>query len=243
MKRRIRIIAALFCASIPFVTHADDMKPGVISVRGEAVIRVAPDLVMLSVTVREEDPKLAHAKEKHDRKLNSLLGLAAKLGIPKSAIQTSYTETSPVYDYQTSAISTTTRPTLRGYQVQTTLEFRITDFSLLGDFMSGVTEAGIDQMGSVNYSLQNESNLKENTLVSALQNAHDKAARLAATANVTLGAPLQIQEEGAEIASPVMPHSMAPRAMLMSAASVPQPELPAGLVELRQSVAVSYQIK
>lgn len=241
MKRLASIGAALLFAAAPLAVHADDVRPGAITVRGEAVIRVAPDLVTLPVTVREENAELAHAREKHDHKLSSLLGLAAKLGIPKSAIQTSYTETSPVYDYQRSS----GRQRLRGYQMQTTLEFRITDFSLLGDFMNGVTSAGIDEMGSVNYSLQNEADLKENTLVSALQNAHEKASRLAATANVALGSPLQIQEDGADITPPMPPRPMAPRAMLMSAQSAApaSPELPMGLVEVRQSVTVTYQIK
>jgi uncharacterized protein YggE len=226
--------------SLAFAALAqENIKPGTITVHGEAVTKISPDQLTLPVTVAEENNSLTAAKEKHDDKLRKLLSLAADAGISKDKAQTSYTSVNPLYDYEKDS----THPHLRGYRVQTSIDFKLTDFAKLGDFMNGVIALGIDEVGSVSYALQDEMKVKDDTLNLAMQHAYEKATRLAETAKVTLGKPLIIEEGNGDIQQPMMPRPMMVKTMMSRAVSSPPPELPSGVIEIRQSVTVTYAIK
>jgi uncharacterized protein len=243
----MRTLALCLIATLPFAAQAEDNKPATLTVRGEAVTKVTPDQVSLPVTVREESANLKVAKERHDEKLRTLLKLAKDTGIAEDKTRTNYTSVNPQYDYTN---DTTGKPRLRGYEVQTSVEFTLTDISKLGKFMSDVVEAGIENVGSVNYSLQDEDKTKQATLTKALEHAHDKAAQLADAAHVSLEKPLLIEEGDAQMNRPIFPPRPMPmmRGMAVGIAATPAmapvpPELPSGLIEIHQSVTVTYQIK
>lgn len=222
---------------IPFSSAAlAEEKLATLTVHGEAVTKIAPDQVTLPVTVQEQNVKLKAAKQKHDEKLRTLLKLAEQEGIAKTDMQTASTSVSPVYDY------TNGRQRLTGYQVSTTIDFKINDLLKLADFMDGVINLGITEVGSVSYSLQHEEKVKQDTLDQALRNAHDKASHMASVAQVTLEKPLDIQE-GASVTPPRPIPMMAMRTMSLAASAEAAPNLPAGQMEVRQEVTVTYQIK
>ena len=233
------LIAVLITFSVSATAQENNLRANTITVHGDAVIKIAPDQLTLPVTVHEENANLKTAKDHHDDKLRKLLALAERTGIAKDKIQTSYTAINPVYDYEQNS----TRPRLRGYTVETSLEFRLTDFARLGDFMNGVIAAGIDQIGSVSYSLQDEEKVKDDTLNLALAHAYDKASRLAATAKVTLDKPLIIEEGEGYSQPPMQPRPMMMKAMAMSSAEAAPPQLPSGVMEMRQSITVTYSLK
>ncbi len=237
----MRFLPVLFVLLLPVSAMAEEgIKANTMTVRGEAVIKVAPDQLTLPVTVHEENTTLRVAKDRHDDKLRKLLKLAGDLGIPKEKIQTSFTAVNPIYDYEKDS----TRPRLRGYRVETSLDFKLTDFAKLGDFMNGIINAGIEEIGSVSYSLQDEDKIKNDALNLAMEHARDKASRLADTAKVTLDKPLVIDEGDGDIQRPMPPRPMGRMMMAMTAAVAPAPpELPSGVIEIRQSVTVTYALK
>ncbi len=242
----MRNILTLLCAAAVYgglclPVYAEE-KSGILTVRGEAVTRIAPDQATLSVTVHGEDAGLKQAKEKHDNKLRTVLKLAAEMDIPKEKIQTSYTSTSPTYTYDKERA----KQVLSGYQVRTSLEVVVTDLDKVSIFMQKLVNAGVDQMGNITYGLQDERKVKEDTLLKAVGYAYEKASRLAATAKVTLDKPLAIEEGGTEMSrrSPRFGGVPMPGAVLMERASLPAPpDLPEGLMEIRQNVTVTYSLK
>lgn len=212
---------------------------GTITVHGEATTRVAPDRVTLPVTIHEENINLKLAKDKHDKKLVDLLKAAEELGISKENIQTSYTSINPQYDYPAHG-----KPKLLNYQVETSIDFKLDDISKLGDFMNKIIEAGITQIGDVSYSVKDEQKIKEDTLVTALNQAYEKASRLASTAKVEIDKPVEIDEGNVrENPYPPRPMAFANVAMRVSGQANPSAELPEGLVEIHQDVTVVYRIK
>jgi uncharacterized protein YggE len=234
----VRIVVLLIALFLPLSGLAEGNDVPTITVRGEAITKLAPDQVTLPVTIREENINLQVAKQKHDEKLRTLLKLAGDNDIARENIQTGYTSVSPQYEYTLGVQH------LRGYQVETSVDFKLTNIEKLGTFMNSVVTAGIDNIGSVNYSLKEEEKIKEDTLVLAVGVAHDKAARLAVAAKMSLGTPLDITEGSVEINRPI-PRFAAPRGMMAmsSANAAPAPELPAGLVEIHQTVTITYQLK
>ena len=227
----------LLALSAPLCAQAEE-KLGTITVHGEATTRVAPDQVTLPVIIREENINLKTAKEKHDDKLRKLLQLAENSKIGKDDIRTSYTSTEPLYDYEKG-----NTPRLRGYGVQTSIDFTLHDTSALGDFINKVIDLGITQTGDVSYSLSDQKKIEIDTLTKAVDNAYEKASRIAAEAKVGLDKAIIIQEGSAEITRPVHPMPMMRAAVAFSAASPPAPNMPSGLTEVHQDVTITYQLK
>lgn len=234
---RLVVLALLL---LPLGALADE-KSNILTVRGEAVSKVAPDQVTLPVTVREENVNAKVAKERQDEKLRGLLKLAESTGIDKNDIQTSYTSVNPLYDYPRNE-----KPKLRSYQVETSINFTLNDISKLGDFMNGVIELGITDMGSVSYSVKDEEKIKEQTLAKALEKAYEKATLMASVAKVSIDRPIIISEEEAQVNYPPRPRPLRFMAAMAAGATEPMqaaPDLPSGLMEVRQAVTVTYQIK
>jgi uncharacterized protein YggE len=242
METAMRKLLLLAFLLFPFSLQAEDNKYSVpvMTVRGEAVTKLSPDQVTLPVTIREENTDIKAAKEAHDKKLTALIQLANDIGIEKANVQTSYTTINPQYDYAGS------RPVLRDYLVETSINFKLNAISQLGEFINKIIGLGITEMGSISYSLHDEEKIKQETLEKALANAYDKASRLAATAKVTIDKPVDISEGEIFIDRPHPFPMMGARAHPMMAMATPvqaAPEMPSGLIEIRQSVTVTYQLK
>ena len=234
----MRLLLGLLAMLLPLGAAAEE-KLATLMVHGDAVVRFAPDEVTLPVTVRVEDASLPAAKKRHDEKLRAVLDLALQAGVPRERLQTDRTSVLPLYDYARDS----TRPRLRGYQVETEVSLRLSDFAALAPLMEAMVNAGVDTIGNVTYSLHDEEKAKEEALAEAMDHAHAKAERLAQSAKVTFDRPWTIEESPPEIARPF------PRPLRMSAkmpgimASPAPPDLPSGRIEIRQEVVVTYRLK
>lgn len=231
------LMLLLLMVQFPMQAFADE-KPATITVHGEAVTKTPPDQVTLPVTIKEENIKLKAAKEKHDEKLRELLKLAENTGIEKTNAQTRYTSINPLYDYIGNG-----QQKLRGYQVETSVDFKITDLLKLGNFINDVINLGITNIGNVSYSLSNEAKIKEDTLAQALENAHTKASHLASVAKLSVDKPLDIIEGEPMINRPIHPMYMGGVAMVAAKTMDSAAEMPTGLIEIHQSVTVTYLLK
>lgn len=226
----------LLALTLPLCAQAEDKPINTITVHGEATTKIAPDQVTLPVTIREENISLRTAKDRHDEKLRKLLQLATDTKIDKDDIQTSYTSTEPLYDYDHG-----NTPRLRGYGVQTSIDFTLHNTSDLGGFMNKIIDLGITEIGSVSYSLRDQKKIAIDTLAKAVDNAYEKASRIAAQAKVGLDKAVVIQEGNAEV-RPIRPMPMM-RAMAVSSDIAQPPAMPAGLTEVHQAVTITYQLK
>ena len=144
----------------------------------------------------------------------------------------------PQYDYDPNK-----SPKLRAYQVESTINFTLGDISHLGSFMNDIIDLGITSFGNAYYALHDEEKAKEDALSKAMENAYQKASRLAATAKLTLDKPVAIEEGEIITHRPIHPAPMYARPSGMMAMSSPQPELPAGIIDIHQDVTVTYQLK
>jgi uncharacterized protein YggE len=234
----MRFLVLVLFFLVPMSAIADE-KASTITVQGEAIKEVKPDKATLRVTVNEEKPLLTEAKQEHDKKLRILLKLAQDVGVEKDKIQTGYAAITPVYDYIEN------KKHLRGYEVQTSLSFVFTDLSKPARFMDQVLNAGIDTVDGINYGIQNEDSLKKEMLSSSVKNAYDKASLIAEAAKVTIDKPLTIEEGGIQwLVQPMSPPRPRMKGMVTAAnITMASPELPSGLIEIRQNVTITYLLK
>jgi len=115
------VVFALCTPLIPSLFAQDNFShPRIISVTGNAEIKVAPDQASLTLGVDSHDKDLAIAKVDNDKRIKKLLSLAHAAGVDPKNIQTSALTMGPEY-------SDEKIPKLLGYQVSQTVTVTLRD--------------------------------------------------------------------------------------------------------------------
>ncbi|WP_374991497.1 SIMPL domain-containing protein [Bradyrhizobium sp. LHD-71] len=226
-----RTTAAAFAAMLAtsVAASAQTVPPPMISVSGEAQVSVAPDLAQVDGGVTTEAKTAREASEANNRAMAALLPALKSAGVAEADIQTSRLSLFPQ--------STQARPNgpmqITGYRASNRVTVRIRDMAKVASTIDALVTAGANEIGGINFMVSKESKALDEARVRALEDAHRKAEIYAKAANVRLGTPVRISEEGH--GAPPVPM----RATFKADAATP---ISPGEEILRVSVNVSYEI-
>jgi uncharacterized protein len=206
-------------------------QPRIITVTGNAEIKVAPDEVTLTLGVDSHDKDLAVAKADNDKRIKRLLSLARAAGVESKNIKTSALTMGPEY-------SDEKIPKLLGYEVSQTVAVTLTDLSKYEDLMTGALNAGVNRVDGVNFFVGDPKKYREEARLEAVQAAHEKAIAMAGELRQTVGPPWEITEE-------TEPDDMNSVAGLQSKLVLPQgePTVAGGEVTIRATVQISFRLE
>jgi len=138
---RAAVVFALCTTPIHSLLAQDNCShPRIISVSGNAEIKVPPDEVSLTLGVDSHDKDLAIAKVDNDKRIKKLLSLAHAAGVDPKNIQTSALTMGPEYSDQKI-------PQLLDYQVSQTVTVTLTDLSKYEDLMTNSLKSGRESSG------------------------------------------------------------------------------------------------
>ena len=162
----------------------------VFTAQGEAHLPVIPDeaKVTLGVTVTETTVKTA--QDNANTIINKFKDDLANLGIEKNKIKTNNYSLYPNYDWE----SATRR--ILSYTVSSNLEVTLTDFDLLNQVIDLATADGINEIGSINFTLSDSklAELKQEARKIAIDAAKLNADNLAHLTGIQLGNIVNVQE-------------------------------------------------
>jgi hypothetical protein len=151
-----------------------------ITVAGEGRVSVMPDIAKIEVGTVIEKTTVSAAQQENTRIMNALNEKLAGFGVDKTDAQTANYSISPVYDWNDG------RQTLRGYQVSQNLRLKIRDMDKVGDILGAAGELGANQVGGIEFTVDDPDVVKQQARVKALQNAKAKARSLADIMGVKL---------------------------------------------------------
>src|SRR5215216_2461586 len=99
MKYKLKVIAALLLTfSLPASGYAQNPRESrLISVSGEAEVKVAPDQVDFNLAVETRNKDLRIAKNQNDGAVKNVLAFTTSYGIEPKNIQTDYISIEPRY--------------------------------------------------------------------------------------------------------------------------------------------------
>ena len=160
----------------------------VISVTGEAEIRVTPDEVLLSLGVETFDKVLRTAKASNDDRIGRAIVAAKDHGISAEHIQTDYISIEPRYRE-----GDITRELL-GFVVRKTLEIRLKNIARFEPLLTAALEAGVTHVHGIDFRTTDLRRHRDQARVLALKAAHEKAALLAKESGRTVGKVVSIGE-------------------------------------------------
>ena len=176
--------------SSPVAAEPRTSEPGLVTVRGDADVRVVPDQVVLTLGIETQDADLTRAKSRNDEVAARLMTLAEDYGIPARNVQTDYISVSPVYEDQYSA-----RSRLVGYIVQKMLVVTLGDITRFEDLLGDALLAGANHVHGVQFRTTELREHRDAARALAIQAAREKAQALTAELGLNVGEPRTITEE------------------------------------------------
>jgi len=228
-------VVLAFCATlIPSLFAQDNYShPRIISVTGNAEIKVAPDEVTLTLGVDSHDKDLAIAKVDNDKRIKKLLNLAHASGVDPKNIQTSALTMGPEYSDQKI-------PQLLGYKVSQTVTATLTDLSKYEDLMTNSLRAGVNRVDGINFFVADPRKYREEARLQAVRVAREKAKAMAAELGQTIGKPWEVIEQSDFDAQDMTANFGMRYQMPLQEA---QSTVAGGEVTIRALVRVSFQLE
>ena len=192
MKHSKQIITAIIAVLVVSVTmsaisvapnaNAQEVTPfpsreKVISVTGNAISSVDPDLVNISFGVEIQEKTARDALAANSELMNKVIDAIKQVGISDSELSTSQFNIYPVYDNYQEKETGKYIQELVGYRVSNIINVKTEKLDSVASIIDSAVSAGVNRVDNVFFSLSPEvySKLKDDLLEKAILNAKSKA--------------------------------------------------------------------
>jgi uncharacterized protein YggE len=182
-------LLAIFTLSAWTGKQSETSEPGLITVTGDAEVRVVPDEVILTLGVETWYKNLSKAKRENDERVKAILELAKNYGVESKYIQTDYISIEPRYhdNYQ--------REDFIGYFVRKTIVITLKDISKFEDLLTSALEAGVNYVHGIQFRTTELRQHRDEARALAIKAAQEKANALGGELDQRVGKPHTIRED------------------------------------------------
>lgn len=231
MKKLFALFTALL-AFAPFA-HAQTPSPNprVITVVGEAEIKVTPDEALLTLGVETLGKDLEATKKQNDTAIAKALESIVKNGVKREDVKTDFINIEPQYQ------ETQGRRTLSGFLVRRTLAVIVRDFAKLSTVLTDALKAGVNVVYGLQFQTSKLLEYRQQARSLAVKAAKQKAEALAGELGQRVGDPLNITETG----SGAQPYQVNTRALAQEAVPSSETFTP-GQISVTASVTISFEL-
>ena len=194
---------------------------------------VPPDraFITLAIEARDSQPKVAQLAVAKASKTAMQALEGARLG--PNALRTLSYSLQEEYDWQDR------KRTLRGYVARNTIEVRIDEVTRVGEVLGIAVSTGVTSVSGLRFDTSEREQLERQALQQAVSQARAFAVAAAAGGGVTLGAILEIQQEGGFTPGPRVAYARSMAGDAKGAA----PPIEAGDIEIRAAARVRVSIR
>lgn len=221
-----------------------------ITVSGQGKVYVKPDIALISLGVSAQAKTVAEATKTNTEKMNAVIEAVKALGVEAKDIQTTNYNLSPVYESYSIAVpmiypeiggvGKRTGTTVVGYKLEQNVQVKIRDFTKIGEILSQSTGKGANLVGSLQFTIDDPEQFRQEARAKAIAQAKDNAENLARESGINLGKIVNIYENQ-------YGYPMYERALGMGgaadAAVPPSPSIEPGQQEINVTVNLTYRIK
>lgn len=217
-------------ATAPVAPNPDQK---LVSVQGEGIISVTPDVAYVSLGVETSNKEMTVAQAENKDKMNAIMAELKRLGIPEKDIQTSGYNVYPDYQWQQE------KSVLVGYRVNNRVRVKITKLDDTGKILDAVAAKGANTVQGIEFTVADGSKAYQDALKLALKNAEAKAKVMVEQFGYKTVTPVTIIE-GSQGYTPQVNWDMRKAAVAEEAGETP---ISAGQLEIRAQVNVSFEFK
>ncbi len=240
MKFKHCLILLTLLAPLSSVPAAAAVPSPSITVSGDAVLRVDPDIATVSLTAEMENPDKAKLNEELQNEVSAFTDyLIRELKLKKEDIIAQSINIYPRYDYSDKD------PILRGYEGSRAIRVTVGDFNLISVIVTKAMDSKGITVNSVNYGLKDPAGYAEKARNMAISDSIHKARSIASRYNARL---LHIesvnynQNSAMNTVEYVQSNRMMTKSMGVSKSSAEE-YYQAKKIELRDSIEVKFAVK
>jgi uncharacterized protein YggE len=229
MMRRLAVLAFVAVAILSSIISSSaqtDKFPNLITVSGEGEVAIVPDLAILSGGVTTTGKTAREASEANAKMMTAVMAALKAAGVAEQDVQTSRLSLHPLRDNNRSDLRVV------GFQASNQVTIKVRDTAKIADVIDRLVAAGANDISGIQFVVSSPSKPLDQAREAAIADARRKAEIYARAANIRLGPPVSITEEG----------SAAPGPVLMRAAKSADTPVSPGEEIQRISVSVSYEL-
>lgn len=159
-----------------------------ITIQGEGKVTAIPDIGEISVGIVTKGKDVAKAQKDNITQFNKLVEALKSAGVEKKDLTTSNYSVNPTYEWPDG------RQVMTGYEVRQSLQVKIRDLDKAGDIVSIASQNGVNEVGNLNFTIDEPETLRAQAREKALENAKEKAIALTKLTGSTLGKIVSFSE-------------------------------------------------
>ncbi len=211
------------------------------SVTGSGVVYAKADIANVNIGFNTEIKKeAAEASLESANKMKAIVAGLNDLGVLEKDIKTNEYSLRPVYKWTENE-----GQILKGYEVYQSVQVKVRDLTKIGEVISESADKGANQVGNVNFSIDDEYELRNQARELAIDKAQEKAELMANQAGMKLGKVKGVFE-GFEVnyPSPIPMYANGMKEMRTGDAMQDSvSNIQTGQNEIRVEVTVVYEVK
>ena len=204
-----------------------------ISVSETGEVYAVPDLGIINLSVITEAKTVGMAMENNTKDMNSIIQAMKDEGVEAKDLKTTSFNISPRYDYTKDYA----QRILAGYEVSQQLQVKIRDLEKVGVIIQEATNAGANDIGQLQLTIDKQDELKEEARKQAIEKAKTKAEALTSQLGVKLGKVITFNENSG---SPVYP--MYESDSYAKGIGGAAPDIQSGENKISVGVSITYEI-
>lgn len=208
-----------------------------ITVSGEGKVYAKPDIALVSFGVSTEGLTVSDVTKRNTDKMNAVIEAVKAQGVEEKDIQTTNYNLYPQYNYTEAA-----GRLFQGYTLEQNIQVKIRDFTKIGDILAQATSKGSNLVGSLQFTIDNPEQFKNEARAKAIAQAKANAQNLASTSGISLGKLINVYENSSNY-----PVIYSNKAMGMGGGvamdSAPVPTVQPGQQEINVTINLTYKVK
>lgn len=189
-KALMMLMGAILLLSIGAANPAEQPAPRLITVSGQAEVKVVPDEVVITLAVTTLQNKLSDAKEQNDAAVKKILAVGTQYKIDPKDMQTSQISIYPRYDRDSYG-----RSSFTGYEVSKTIVFLFKDLGKFEEFLSDIINAGANNVNGIEFRTSQLRKYMDQARALAVKAAQEKAQAVSGELGQKITRPYSIKEE------------------------------------------------
>ena len=229
------LAAGLFYGIGAVKNYSGSLVPGnTITVAAEGKVVAIPDIAAFSFAVVSVGQNSIALQSENIKKMNGAIEFVKSQAVDEKDIKTTQFNLFPRYEYDEKR----RQSFITGYELRQSVQVKIRDLSKISPILGGLPNAGINEIGQLQFDMDNPEFYLNQAREQAFGKARAKAEAMASQNNVKIKKVVGFAESPNFI-SPIYARAEAMGGPL----AAPQPTIEAGSQEVSVNVNVTYEIR
>lgn len=206
-----------------------------ITIEGQGKVAAKPDIAQVGLGVVTDAKTVKEAQSQNTDKMNKVIEAVKAMGVEDKDLQTQNYNLNPRYEW------TNDRQNLIGYTVSQNVTIKVRNMDKTGDIIAKAGELGANQVGGMQFVIDDPSALQAQAREKAIEDARQKARVLGEKLGLNVVRVVSFSEYSGGMPTPMPYLAMAKDAM--NSQEMAAPSIEVGSQDVITNVSVTFEVR